>query len=76
MDKLSRTEVILTLSLIAPVILVFIEHNEGFMLFLLEMGFLGIVALMYTGLVLIALIVTEFIEKLLWRIKHGKESGD
>ena len=46
------------------------------MLFLLEMFFIAIIGAIYTGLVFIALILTEFIEKLLWRVKNGKESRD
>lgn len=76
MDRSSRIELIITLLLSILVIVVFARYNEGFMLFLLEIAFLVIIGLMYTGLVLLALIVTEFIGKLLWRIRYGKESGD
>ena len=56
--------------------MVFARYNEGFMLFLLEIFFIAIIGAIYTGLVFIALIVAEFIEKLLWRIRNGKESRD
>lgn len=76
MDRSSRIELIITLLLSILVIVVFARYNEGFMLFLLEIAFLVIIGSIYTGLVLVALILTEFIGKLLWRIIHGKESGD
>lgn len=76
MDRSSRIELIITLLLSILVIVVFARYNEGFMLFLLEMFFIAIIGAIYTGLVLVALILTEFIGKLLWRIRYGKESGD
>lgn len=76
MDKLSRPEIIITLAMIAPLILVFIEHDEGFILFLIEIGFIAIIGLMYVGFVLTAIVITEFVKKIIWRIKNGKESGD
>ena len=76
MDRSSRIELIITLLLSILVIVVFARYNEGFMLFLLEIFFIAIIGAIYTGLVFIALIVAEFIEKLLWRIKNGKESRD
>lgn len=76
MNKSSKIEVIIMLLLVISVIVVFAKYDEGFMLFLLEIAFLVIIGLIYTGLVLVALILTEFIGKLLWRIRYGKESGD
>lgn len=76
MDRSSRIELIITLLLSILVIVVFARYNEGFMLFLLEIFFIAIIGAIYTGLVFIALILTEFIEKLLWRVKNGKESRD
>ena len=73
---MKRADIILTLALIAPLFLIFVEHDEGFMLFLIEIGFLAIIGLMYVGIVLTALAVTNFIQKLLWRVKNGKKSGD
>lgn len=76
MNKSSKIEVIIMLLLVISVIVVFAKYDEGFMLFLLEIAFLVIIGLIYTGIVLVALILTEFIGKLLWRIRYGKESGD
>ena len=41
MDKLAKTEIIITLALIAPLYMLFIEHDELFLLFLIEMSFLA-----------------------------------
>lgn len=46
MNKLSRPEIIVTLSLLPAVFMVFVEHDELFILFLIELGFLCIIGLM------------------------------
>lgn len=46
---------------------------EFLALLLIEIIFMAIIGLMYAGFVLTVLAIAEFIEKLLWRIKHGKE---
>lgn len=63
-DKLSKTEVIITLALICPLWLVFIEHDDIFMLFLLELSFMAVIGLMFWVMVIIALKITELIQKI------------
>lgn len=63
-DKLSKTEVIITLALICPLWLVFIEHDDIFMLFLLELSFMAVIGLMFWIMVIIALKIAELIQKI------------
>lgn len=63
-DKLSKTEVIITLALICPLWLVFIEHDDIFMLFLLELSFMAVIGLMFWVMVIIALKIAELIQKI------------
>ena len=66
-DKLSKTEVIITLALICPLWLVFIEHDDIFMLFLLELSFMAVIGLMFWIMVIIALKIAELIQKIVER---------
>ena len=66
-DKLSKTEVIITLALICPLWLVFIEHDDIFMLFLLELSFMAVIGLMFWAMVIIALKIAELIQKIVER---------
>lgn len=66
-DKLSKTEVIITLALICPLWLVFIEHDDIFMLFLLELSFMAVIGLMFWVMVIIALKIAELIQKIVER---------
>lgn len=66
-DKLSKTEVIITLALICPLWLVFIEHDDIFMLFLLELSFMAVIGLMFWVIVIIALKIAELIQKIVER---------
>lgn len=66
-DKLSKTEVIITLALICPLWLVFIEHDDIFMLFLLELLFMAVIGLMFWAMVIIALKIAELIQKIVER---------
>lgn len=43
---------------------------EGFLLFLIEIGFMIIIGLMYTGMVLTALVLTDWLSKILYKIKE------
>lgn len=67
MDRLAKTEIIITLALIGPVYMLFIEHDELFLLFLIEMSFLAIIGLMFLVIVWTALKISEWIQKLLER---------
>ena len=66
-DKLSKTEVIITLALICPLWLVFIEHDDIFMLFLLELSFMAVIGLMFWVMVIIALKIAKLIQKIVER---------
>lgn len=66
-DKLSKAEVIITLALICPLWLVFIEHDDIFMLFLLELSFMAVIGLMFWIMVIIALKIAELIQKIVER---------
>lgn len=46
---------------------------EFWVLFLLELAFIGTIGLMYTGAVILAIAIWDLIEKIIWRIRHGKE---
>ena len=59
MDKLSRTEMIITLA--------FIEHDELFMPFLLEISFMAVIGLMFFIMVWTALKISEWIQRILER---------
>ena len=67
MDRLAKTEIIITLALIAPLYMLFIEHDELFLLFLIEMSFLAFIGLMFFVMVWTALKISEWIQKLLER---------
>jgi len=67
MDRLAKTEIIITLALIGPVYMLFIEHDELFLLFLIEMSFLAFIGLMFFVMVWTALKLSEWIQKLLER---------
>lgn len=67
MDKLSKTEIIITLALICPLYMVFVEHDELFMLFLLELSFLAVIGLMFWVMVWTAIKISEWLKKLLER---------
>lgn len=67
MDKLSRTEMIITLAMLCPLWLVFIEHDEMFMLFLLEISFMAVIGLMFFIMVWTALKISELIQRILER---------
>lgn len=69
MNKLLRPEIIVTLSLLPAVFLVFVERDELFMLFLIELGFLCAIGFAYVGLVLATLAIASLIKKRLWKIK-------
>lgn len=66
-DKLSRTEMIITLAMLCPLWLVFIEHDELFMLFLLEISFMAVIGLMFFIMVWTALKISEWIQRILER---------
>ena len=66
-DKLSKTEVIITLALICPLWLMFIEHDDIFMLFLLELSFMAVIGLMFWVMVIIALKIAEMVQKIVER---------
>lgn len=67
MDKLSRTEMIITLAMLCPLWLVFIEHDELFILFLLEISFMAVIGLMFFIMVWTALKISEWIQRILER---------
>lgn len=67
MDKLSRTEIIITLAMLCPLWLVFIEHDELFILFLLEILFMAVIGLMFFIMVWTALKISEWIQRILER---------
>ena len=67
MDRLAKTEIIITLALIAPLYMLFIENDELFLLFLIEMSFLAFIGLMFFVMVWTALKISEWIQKLLER---------
>ena len=67
MDRLAKTEIIITLALIAPLYMLFIEHDELFLLFLIEMSFLAFIGLMFFVMVWTALKISKWIQKLLER---------
>ena len=52
MNKLSRPEVIVFISVLPILFMVFVEHDEMFILCLIELGFLLIVGLLYVLLIL------------------------
>ena len=58
---------IITLALICPLWLVFIEHDDIFMLFLLELSFMAVIGLMFWIMVIIALKIAELIQKIVER---------
>ena len=67
MDRLAKTEIIITLALIAPLYMLFIEHDELFMLFLLEISFMAVIGLMFFIMVWTALKISEWIQRILER---------
>ena len=67
MNRISRTEIIITLALICPLYIVFVEHDELFILFLIELSFLALIGVMFFIMVWTALKVSEWLRKLLER---------
>ncbi len=67
MNRISRTEIIITLALICPLYIVFVEHDELFILFLIELSFLALIGVMFFIMVWTALKVSEWLQKLLER---------
>ena len=47
MNKLSRPEVIVFISVLPILFMIFVEHDELLVLFLIELGFMGVIGLMY-----------------------------
>ena len=52
MDKLSSPEAIVFMSVLPILFMIFIEHDEMFLLCLVELGFLLIVGLSYAAIVI------------------------
>lgn len=42
-------------------------------LFLLELAFIAIIGLMYVGAVITACVLWEIVERIIYKIKHGKK---
>lgn len=53
MNKLSRPEIIIFMSVLPILFMIFIEHDEMFLLCLIELGFLLIVGLLYAAIVIL-----------------------
>ena len=66
--------IIFILSMLVPFYLIFVEHDEAFILLLIEIAFLAVIGLMYVALVLLALWITNAISRLIniiWeKVKH------
>lgn len=73
---MDKSEVIMLLSILPILILIFVKHDEFMVLVLIELAFIGAIGLMYTGAVILAIAIWSLIEKIVWRIRHGKEIGD
>ena len=70
---MDKSEVIMLLSILPILILIFVKHDEFMVLVLVELAFIGVIRLMYAGAVILAVVIWGLLEKLVWRIKHGKE---
>lgn len=70
MNKLSRPEVIVFISVLPILFTIFIDHDELFILFLIELGFMAIIGITYTVLVIIVVSLCEWIEK---KLNKNKE---
>ena len=64
------TTVILILAMLVPFYLVFVEHDEAFILLLIEIAFIAIIGGIYVALVLLAMWIVNAISRLIGRIKE------
>ena len=75
MNKLlSRPEIIVFISVLPILFMIFVEHDELLVLFLIELGFMGVIGLMYVVAVIVAIAIVDLIGKILRRCKYGKEN--
>ena len=70
MNKLLRPEVIVFISVLPILFMIFVEHDELLMLFLIELGFMAIIGIMYTVPVVIVVSLCDWIEK---KLNKNKE---
>ena len=70
MNKLSRLEVIVFISVLPIMFMIFVEHDEFLMLFLIEIAFIVIIGLLYTIPVVIMVYLSEWIKK---KLNKNKE---
>ena len=74
MNKLlSRPEIIVFISVLPILFMIFVEHDELLVLFLIELGFMGVIGLMYVVTVIVAIAIVDLIGKILRRCKYGRQ---
>lgn len=59
------TIIILILAMLVPFYLVFVEHDEAFILLLIEIAFIAVIGLIYVALVLLAMWIVNAISRLI-----------
>ena len=70
------TTVILILAMLVPFYLVFVEHDEAFILLLIEIAFIAIVGGIYVALVLLTMWIVNAISRLLYALKERINGKD
>ena len=73
MNKLSRPEVIVFISVLPILFMIFVEHDELLVLFLIELGFMGVIGLMYVVAVIVTIAIVDLALKIIRRFGCGKE---
>ena len=61
--KMDKYDIIIFLSILPILILIFIKHDEFLMLFLIELGFMIIIGLIYVLITVIAIYIAEKISR-------------
>ena len=70
------TIIIFILSMLVPFYLVFVEHDEAFILLLIEIAFIAVIGLIYVALVFLAMWIVNAVSRLLYALKERINGKD